>query len=52
MSKMKWYYGQLGAHTHVRVFLDGMNCGDLVFDNLEFADLRVQLREVVEFFAE
>lgn len=33
---MKWYYKVLGGHTHVRVFMNGGKCGDLVFRNEEF----------------
>lgn len=38
---MKWYYKQLGGHTHVRVFLNGAKCGDLCFRNEEFAAIRL-----------
>jgi hypothetical protein len=37
---MKWYYQVLGGHTHVRVFLNGGKCGDLVFRNEEFELIR------------
>lgn len=37
---MKWYYTQLGGHTHVRVFMNGGKCGDLCFRNEEFAEIR------------
>lgn len=33
---MKWYYTIQGGHTHVRVFMNGGKCGDLVFRNEEF----------------
>lgn len=33
---MKWYYKIAGGHTHVRVFMSGAKCGDLVFRNEEF----------------
>lgn len=33
---MKWYYKIMGGHTHVRVFMNGGNCGDLCFRNEEF----------------
>lgn len=33
---MNWYYKVLGSHTHVRVFMNGGKCGDLVFRNEEF----------------
>ncbi len=36
---MNWYYTILGGHTHVRVFMNGGKCGDLVFRNDEFQDL-------------
>lgn len=34
--QQKWYYIQLGGHTHVRVFMNGAKCGDLCFRNEEF----------------
>lgn len=37
---MKWYYKILGGHTHVRVFMNGGKCGDLVFRNEEFHEIR------------
>lgn len=40
---MKWYYKQLGGHTHVRVFMHGAKCGDLCFRNEEFQQLRRDL---------
>lgn len=36
---MNWYYKILGGHTHVRVFMNGGKCGDLVFQNEEFQRL-------------
>lgn len=36
---MKWYYEQRGEHTHVRVFVNGANCGHLVFRNGEFEEI-------------
>lgn len=33
---MRWYWEVLGGHTHVRVFLDGANCGELCFRNDDF----------------
>lgn len=33
---MRWYYKVQGGHTHVRVFMNGGKCGDLVFRNEEF----------------
>lgn len=37
---MRWYYQELGGHTHVRVFMNGGKCGDLVFRNEEFQRIR------------
>lgn len=36
---MNWHYKVLGTHTHVRVFVNGANCGKLVFRNEEFIQL-------------
>ena len=36
---MKWYYKVMGGHTHVRVFMNGAKCGDLVFRNEEFDEI-------------
>lgn len=36
---MNWYYKVLGGHTHVRVFMNGAQCGDLCFRNEEFEDI-------------
>lgn len=36
---MNWYYKILGGHTHVRVFMNGGKCGDLVFRNEEFQSI-------------
>ena len=38
---MNWYYKVLGGHTHVRVFMNGEKCGDLVFRNEEFQAVRL-----------
>lgn len=40
---MNWYYSILGGHTHVRVFMNGEKCGDLVFRNEEFEEIKNQL---------
>lgn len=37
---MKWYFKILGGHTHVRVFMNGGKCGDLVFRNEEFEQIK------------
>lgn len=37
---MKWYYKVMGGHTHVRVFMNGAKCGDLVFRNEEFQKIK------------
>lgn len=39
---MNWYFTILGGHTHVRVFMNGRKCGDLVFRNEEFTLVREQ----------
>ena len=36
---MNWYYSIQGGHTHVRVFMNGGKCGDLVFRNEEFTEI-------------
>lgn len=33
---MNWYFTLRGSHVHVRVFLNGAKCGDLVFRKEEF----------------
>lgn len=56
--RIKWYYKVMGGHTHVRVFMNGAKCGDLVFRNSEFEELnpdgemRLIGRCVVEFIPE
>lgn len=37
---MNWYFKVLGGHTHVAVFMNGGKCGDLVFRNEEFNQIR------------
>lgn len=37
---MKWYYTQIGGHTHVRVFMNGALCGHISFRNEEFEKIR------------
>ncbi len=39
---MKWYYTIRGGHTHVRVFMNGANCGELCFRNEEFQAIKNQ----------
>ena len=36
---MHWYWQLLGSHVHVRVFVNGGKCGDLVFREDEFNKL-------------
>jgi len=43
---MNWYYKILGGHTHVRVFMNGGKCGDLVFRNEEFEAIRQSMEMV------
>lgn len=44
---MKWYYQTQGAHTHVRVFLNG-KAGDLCFRASEFEALkRLHSRNII-----
>ena len=40
---MNWYFTIKGGHTHVRVFMNGGKCGDLVFRNEEFEAVRFHL---------
>jgi hypothetical protein len=49
---MNWYYTFAGGHVHVRVFMSGGKCGDLVFRDNEFAAVRKQLDGLVNFFVE
>ena len=44
---MNWYYQILGGHTHVRVYMNGGKCGELVFTNVEFAQVRQALEYAV-----
>lgn len=37
---MTWYYSIAGGHTHVRVFVNWVNCGKLCFRNEEFQLIR------------
>lgn len=37
---MTWYFKVKGGHTHVRVFMNGGKCGNLVFRNHEFEGIR------------
>lgn len=46
---MNWYYKILGGHTHVRVFMNGGKCGDLVFENEEFVQVMRQIAFVTPF---
>lgn len=36
---MKWFYKVQGIHTRVRVFMNGVKCGDLCFRNEEFQQI-------------
>lgn len=49
---MNWYYELRGIHVHVRVFMNGGKCGDLVFRKEEFVIVREQLAHFVKFFNE
>lgn len=40
---MKWYYKTVGLHTHVRVFMNGACCGNLVFRVEEFNNIKTSL---------
>ena len=53
MINMLWRYKECGGHTHVAVFADVNmectsrgKCGDLVFRNEEWAQLKPQLVEL------
>lgn len=37
---MKWHYKVCANHVHVRVFMNGARCGNLVFDLEEFEQIR------------
>lgn len=37
---MNWYYTLRGTHVHVRVFMNGGLCGNLVFRKDEFEELK------------
>ena len=43
---MHWYWDLLGGHAHVRVFMNGGKCGDLVFREDEFNKLHAGVSEV------
>lgn len=51
---MKWYYTIAGAHTHVRVFMNGGKCGNLCFRNEEFYEIQTSnnFRELITFIEE
>lgn len=44
---MKWYHKIIGEHTHVRVFMNGVKCGDLCFRNLEFEQVRLDNPKII-----
>jgi hypothetical protein len=46
---MKFYYRELGIHTHVRVYLHGALCGRLCFRNEEGRQVMIELALRVEF---
>lgn len=39
---MNWYYKHRGTHVYVRVFMNGAKCGNLVFSNDEFEEVKLQ----------
>lgn len=49
MNKMRWRWETLGGHTHVDVFMNGANCGHLIFNNTEFRVLQVQHEADINF---
>lgn len=52
---MKWYWEIRGGHTHVRVFMNHGKCGDLVFRNEEFNQVKQWLAHdsiAIEFIEE
>ncbi len=46
---MTWHFSTLGAHTHVRVFTDGIKAGELCFRTDEFERLQREIGESVLF---
>lgn len=48
---MKWRYKIVGAHVHVDVFMNGANCGRLIFRIEEFEEIRRESHkiELIEF---
>jgi hypothetical protein len=47
---MKWYYTIAGGHTHVQVFMNGGKCGDLVFRNEEFEQVKKHCQWILFIF--
>ena len=45
---MGFYFRVLGIHTHLRVYMDGALCGNLVLRNEEFAELRAKFAGLSE----
>lgn len=52
MKKMRWRYVRKGDHIHVRVFMNGANCGQLTFRLEEFQDIQNELAHQIDFVAE
>lgn len=46
---MRWHFEELGTHVHVLVFMNGALCGRLCFTDVEFAHIRMDLRDKIEF---
>lgn len=49
---MKWYCKIIGIHTHVRVFMNGANCGLLCFRNDEFNEIMKAEHASISFILE
>lgn len=43
---MKWRWRREGTHTHVRVFVNGANCGTLTFRNEEFDAIKTLIGQI------
>lgn len=49
---MKWYYKIQGIHAHVRVFMNGANCGELCFRTSELEYLQCKHAGKIQFIDE
>lgn len=44
---MTWYFESIGGHTHVRVFFEGHDAGELCFRNVQFNRIKGYLENTV-----